>query len=187
MNQTYNSGAMRFTRIARWIPHLVLLFGLVPSRTDSDALVITKAMTATTVAEYFVDEDAIRVELEIGVADLQGFKNVVPDGIYERLGHEPMPLEKRLPKFFREDLRVWADDGPPIPGYVEDMVARRRIPRDEVTGTPLPVAKEEGDPIWKGRTRRPSAAQESPRRGGRSFIGVRARFVSGLLAVLCDG
>lgn len=37
-----------------------------------------------TVAEYFVEEGVVRVEFEIGVAGLQGFKNLVPDGIYER-------------------------------------------------------------------------------------------------------
>ena len=35
-----------------------------------DALVVTKAMTATTIAEVFVDDARIRLELEIGVLDL---------------------------------------------------------------------------------------------------------------------
>ena len=33
----------------------------------------------------------IRVELEIGDADLDGFRNLLPDQIYERVRHEPRP------------------------------------------------------------------------------------------------
>ncbi len=69
----------------------VALLCLIPTRLDSDALVITKAMTASTIVEIWVKEGSITVELEIGVQDLQGFRNLVPDGIYKRLGHEAMP------------------------------------------------------------------------------------------------
>ena len=33
----------------------------------ADAIVVSKAMDASTIAEIFIEEDAIRVELEIGV------------------------------------------------------------------------------------------------------------------------
>jgi hypothetical protein len=45
----------------------VALLCLIPSRLDSDALVITKAMTASTMVEIWVEEGSIVVELEIGV------------------------------------------------------------------------------------------------------------------------
>lgn len=108
---------------------------------------VTKAMTATTIAEVFVEEDSIRVELEIGVPDLESFRDLLPDPIYERLGNEALPLQERLPRFFREGFTLRTENGPPIPGRVEEMVARRRIPRDEVTGEPLPVAENEGEPV----------------------------------------
>ena len=41
----------------------------------ADAIVITKAATATTIAEIFVSEQEVRVELEIGQADLKAFRN----------------------------------------------------------------------------------------------------------------
>jgi hypothetical protein len=112
-----------------------------------DAIVVTKAMTATTIAEVFVEEDLVRVELEIGVPDLEAFRDLLPDPIYERLGNEALPLEERLPRFFREGFTLRTENGYPIPGRVEEMVARRRIPRDEVTGEPLPVAENEGVPV----------------------------------------
>jgi hypothetical protein len=127
---------------------LFLLVCLVtPSRLGSDAIVITKAMTASTIAQLFVEQDSVRVVLEIGVQDLEGFRDLLPDALYQRLGHDPEPLKTRLSRFFREDFVIRADDGAPLPGWVEDMEGRRRVPRDEVTGQPLPVEDDEGEPV----------------------------------------
>ncbi len=126
---------------------LVLACLAFPSRLDSDAIVVTKAMTASTIAEIYIEGDAIRVELEIGVPDLEGFRDLLPDSIYEKLGHEPKSLANRLVLFFREDLVFRADGGAPLAGRVEAMEGRRRVPRDEVTGEPLPVADDEGEPV----------------------------------------
>ena len=126
---------------------LVLACLALPSRLDSDAIMVTKAMTASTIAEIYIEKDAIRVELEIGVPDLEGFRDLLPDAIYERLGHDPKPLPNRLAGFFREDLVFKADGGAPLAGRVEGMEGRRRVPRDEVTGQPLPVADDEGEPV----------------------------------------
>ena len=53
----------------------------------ADAIVRTQAMFASTIAEYYVEEDRIRLELEIGAADLEAFRNLLPDEIYQKLGH----------------------------------------------------------------------------------------------------
>ncbi len=58
---------------------------LLPSLLRSDALVVTMAMNATTIAEFFVEEEGVTVDLEIGVADLMGFADLLPDEIYEVL------------------------------------------------------------------------------------------------------
>ena len=116
---------------------------LLPVVVRSDALVITRAMTATTIAEVFVEDDHIRLELEIGIADLEAFANLLPDALYERMGRNPEPLARRLPRFFREDFLVRPDGGAPLVGHVEEMEARPRVQRDDVTGEPLPVVDEE--------------------------------------------
>jgi hypothetical protein len=43
---------------------------------------VTRAMTATTIAEIFITRDSVHVELEIGVQDLNGFRNSMPDPIF---------------------------------------------------------------------------------------------------------
>ena len=148
---------------------------LLPSLVRSDALVITMAMNATSVAEFFIEGDGVTVELEIGVVDLMGFKDLLPDEIYEVLmrttsgaeggvGSEVEaglePLEDRLPRFFRDDLRIVPDAGQPIVGRVLEVEASRRLPRDQVTGDPLPVGPDyEGEPVIVARLFYPFAGR----------------------------
>jgi hypothetical protein len=100
-------------------------------------------MTATTIAEIFVDEGSVRVELEIGLADLEAFRDLMPDELYEGMGNEPEALSVRAERFFRQGLIIRAGGGEPIAGEVARIVPRRRIRRDEITGEPLPADDQE--------------------------------------------
>ena len=134
----------------RWQAAALIIASLliVPARSaHADAIVVTKAMTASTVVEVFIEESEIRVELEIGVPDLAAFHNVLPDEIRQRMGMEPEPLRQRLGQFFTEDFVIRADGGPPLPGRVTAIEPRRRVARDEITGEPLPATEDEGEPV----------------------------------------
>jgi len=127
---------------------IVALAASLPTRTaDADAIVVTKAMTATTVVEIFVEESVVRVEMEIGVSDLLAFQNLLPDEIRTRMGLEPVPLGERLVAFVEKDLVIRADGGPPLPGRVTHMEARRRVKRDELTGEPVAAAEGDGESV----------------------------------------
>jgi hypothetical protein len=120
----------------------------IPTGTASaDAIVVTKAMTATTVVEISIEQSEIVVEMEIGVADLLAFHNLLPDEMRSRMGLDAAPLVERLALFFDEDFVIRADGGPPLPGRVANIEPRRRVPRDELTGEPLPAAEDEGEPV----------------------------------------
>jgi hypothetical protein len=132
----------------RFVPPLLAVVSLLtPLRAAGDAIVVTRAATASTIAEIFVEESAVRVEVEIGLSDLPAFRNLLPDGLYQRLGHEPEPLASRQARFFGEDLVIRADQGPPLAGRVREMGPRLRVPRDEITGEPLPGRDEEGETV----------------------------------------
>ncbi len=120
---------------------------LSPSLLRPDALVITRAMLATTISEIFIRADTVVVELEIGVGDAQAFQNLLPDELYEALGNEPEPWRDRLARFVAQDFRVSADQGPPLPGRLTGIEIRPRIQRDEVTGESLPVQPEDADRV----------------------------------------
>jgi hypothetical protein len=127
---------------------VIVSFALALSVTVAvaDAVVQVKAMTATTIAEYFIGDGGVRVELEIGLPDLPAFANLFPDEIWGKLGNPPRPLAERLPEFFASGLTISADDGPPIRARVLRMEPRDRIRRDEVSGEPLP-AGDDPEPV----------------------------------------
>jgi hypothetical protein len=139
--------ALRQSRLTRRIllrlGLVCLCAGLLPTGAPGDAIIRTQAMLASTIAELFVEESRVYVELEIGLSDLEAFHNLLPDEIYEKLGNPPLPLGERLPRFFGEDLAIAGDDGEPLPGRILDIRPRPRVRRDEVTGEPLAQIQEE--------------------------------------------
>ncbi len=126
------------------------VLALCPAAVRADAIIVTQAMNATTIAEIFIGESVIRLELEIGGRDLPAFRNLMPDAVYQRLGFEPEPLRQRLPRFFLEDMVLRADDGPPLPGRVLEMEARPKVERDQITGEPLQAAEGETETVVFG-------------------------------------
>ena len=108
---------------------------------------MTKAMTASTIAEIFVQGNSVRVELEIGSSDLAAFQNVLPDLLYQRVATDPKPTAERHALFFRHDLRIQADSGPPLVGRVQQAVPRLRVGRDEITGEPLESSGNDGEAV----------------------------------------
>jgi hypothetical protein len=124
-----------------------------------DALVITRAMLATTISEIFIRADTVVVELEIGAADARAFQNLLPDELYEALGNEPEPWRDRLARFVEQDFSVSADQGPPLPGRLTEIEIRHRIQRDEVTGEPFPVQAEDAERVVFARLAYPLPAR----------------------------
>ena len=118
---------------------------LLPAAAVADAIIRTQAMLATTIVEYFVEDQRVYVELEIGLADVEAFRNLLPDDIYEGLGNPPLPLAERLPRFFREDLVITGDTGEPLEGRLLGIAPQPRLRRDEITGEPLPWNEEEDE------------------------------------------
>jgi hypothetical protein len=112
----------------------------------ADAIVRSQAMLANTIAEYYVDESGVRVELEIGMSDIAAFRNLLPDAIYEGMDYPPRPFAERLAEFFRRDLVIAADDTILV-GELRAIGPRTRVLRDQVTGEELPVAGEDAETV----------------------------------------
>lgn len=134
---------IRYTKL-----YLVLVACLLICRAEvrADAVVVTRAMTASTIVEVFVERDEILVKMEIGVRDLKAFANIMPDEIYTRLGNSPRPIDQRTAEFFSKDW-VLSADGRPLVGRIRRLAPSRRIKRDEITGDPLPNQPPDAEPI----------------------------------------
>jgi hypothetical protein len=124
-----------------------MLSGPPAHRADADAIVVSQAMFATTIAEFFVEDETVRLELEIGMADLAAFADLLPDDIYEKLGKAPLPLAERLERFFTRGLVIMADDGMPLPGRLVEIGPGKRVARDSITGEPIAGAEDEAQDI----------------------------------------
>ena len=134
------------------LPHLALLLLLVTTAGPAfaDALVRTQAMRATTIAEIFVEDGRVRVELEIGEGDLAAFRNLLPDELLELIelpAAEIQPWAERLARFFVEDLVIRADNGPPLVGRLISIEGRERLLRDEISGEPRPRREDEPEEL----------------------------------------
>jgi len=145
-----------------WLAAVVAVLAIaVPRALFPDALVVTRAMLASTIAEIWIEPDSVVVELEIGPQDLGSFRNLLPDELYARLGYDPEPWLDRLLRFAGEDFVVRADDGPPTAGRLRALEVRNRIRRDEVTGEPLPVQPEDAEQVVFARLAYPTPGRPS--------------------------
>jgi hypothetical protein len=124
-----------------------------------DAIVVTRAMKASTIGEIFVDSDCIRVQLEIGSADLVAFKNLLPDEIYGRMKLRGPSYEERLDEFFEKDWRVRLEQGQPLKGQVTHFEERKRVQRDEITGKPLVIQPQDAETVVYTELRFPIQGQ----------------------------
>jgi hypothetical protein len=113
----------------------------------ADALVVSRAMQADTIAEIFVEPNGIRVELEIGAGSIAAFRNLLPDEIYDQLEEHPTPWAERLQRFFELDWVIRFDGGAPAAGRLELFEGRRRVERDAITGEPLATGADAGEPV----------------------------------------
>lgn len=125
-----------------------------------DALVVTKAMKASTIAEIFVEKEHIRVEFEIGAADIPAFLNIFPDELYQKFTEDSKPLAERKAQFFSAEWVIQADDQTLL-GTPERLVVDKRIVRDEITGEPLAVQPPDADIVVRLTLRYP--CEDRPR------------------------
>lgn len=128
---------------------------LFSSACMADAIVRSQAMFASTIAEYYVERDHVRLELEIGEPDIAAFRNLLPDGIYAQLGFEAEgPFEERLALFASRDMMILAD-GDPLKGFVTELGPGVRPLRDDITGEALPTPEEDEEIIIRAVFRFP--------------------------------
>ncbi len=131
----------------------------MPSGHNSDAIVITRAMLASTVSEIFIHDDSVVVELEIGLEDVSAFVNLLPDDLHAELGFDPEPWSERLIRFVREDFVIREGGDQPLFGYLRTLELRQRIRRDEITGEPMPTDPDSAETVISARLTYPTSGR----------------------------
>jgi len=108
----------------------------------ADAIMRSEAMFADTIAEFFIEDDHVRLELEIGSNDVGSFRNLLPDALYQQLNYGEAPLAERLPKFVADDMPVVVGDTK-LAGRVINIAPATRPLRDAITGEALPTPEDQ--------------------------------------------
>ena len=122
---------------------LFLLFALAfNNQSNADALMVNKAMQASSIAEFFIDERGVTVQLEIGENSLDDFKSLFPDRIYQGMGFGESKLSDRLNHFFSEEMVLLDQSGNKLTGHLLAIEPSTKVLRDPINGTPLPIQED---------------------------------------------
>ena len=108
---------------------LALAFSLTTAPASADAVMITRAMTASTIMEAFIDDDGIVVELEIDATGADALRELIVSA------SSATNLPTQIPTDAGLSIRA---DGRQLKGTIEELARRKRVDRDEITGDPLP-------------------------------------------------
>ncbi len=111
---------------------LVVFVMVVPRIAVADAVIVTRAMKASTILEASVEEGALLVELEIGNKELEKF----PALVEAATGADGLPAS--IPVTSGLSFKA---DGTRLRGTIERAERRKRVERDEVSGEPLPTPR----------------------------------------------
>jgi hypothetical protein len=117
--------------------HCGLLLWLIPLAVQADAIMRSEAMFAETIAEIYVDDDTVVMELEIGANDLPAFRNLLPDSVYQDMGYGEASQSDRLKLFSEQDIVFVTNGGTRLTGQLTEIGPAERLRRDSVTGEPL--------------------------------------------------
>ncbi len=167
---------MRMTH--QFIRHSLVVSTLLlyVSSASADAIMRSQAMFADTIAEYYVEDDHVRLELEIGTNDVGSFRNLLPDELYQRLDYGNAPLEERLRTFATEDMTVLVGEKK-LAGQVIRIGPATRPLRDAITGEELPTPEDEATVVIRATIiysfdeRPDSLTLVAPRETGMANIG----------------
>jgi len=95
-------------------------------------------MKAATIAEFYVEGNGVRLELEVGAADLPAFRNLLTDEVWERAGWQTNEsFSERFEHFYTRELVVADKAGRPLSARISAVAGGNRVARDEVTGESL--------------------------------------------------
>ena len=102
---------------------------LFSSQVKADWINLTGAETAPNIAEIYVMDDHVKVQLEVFVGDLETFAALVPDSWMTEADEQRPDLEQRMHEFATQTFSVLDEDGKPLPAELTLVEPRMRIDR----------------------------------------------------------
>ena len=123
----------------------IVCFWITGQPAYADWINLSGAQNAPNIAEIHINDDHVRVELEIYVNDLVTFDRLIPDEFFAGTGIKRPPPEERLRQFSKEDFQVIADNSQNLP--VRLKLIEPRLRKERASSTPWKVNPYTGKPI----------------------------------------
>ena len=111
-----------------------------------DAIVVNKAMQSPSIAQYYVKNDGVSLELELSEDNLLKFADLYPNSTRKIMDLDETPAEERIKNFLETKLSIVAD-GIILPASISSMRSGKKIIRDPISGDPLPLQPEDAPSI----------------------------------------
>jgi hypothetical protein len=125
------------------LPSLILFSLIFSSSVRADWINLTGAQSAPNIAEIFIEEDRIRLVLEIYVKNMAEFIDLFPEDWIKKGGVEPPPLEERMKRFSNETFQFIMDDKDKL--QAERILVEPRMRKDRpnpFAGTINPTTRQ---------------------------------------------
>jgi hypothetical protein len=125
----------------------VLLFFLIilipPSLAQADWINLTGAENSRNIAEIYVENDHVKIQLEVYIQDLLIFNELVPDSLFsEPISGRP-GLEERIQAFAESGFQVVTDSGEKLSAKLDLAEPRLRVQRPSpFAGTINPYTRQ---------------------------------------------
>jgi hypothetical protein len=107
----------------------LICFILFISQAKADWINLTGAETAPNIAEIYVLEDHVRIQLEVYVGDLEYFEELIPDSWMQEPDTVRPSLEDRMQEFSRKTLKILNENGTPLDAQLALVEPRMRVDR----------------------------------------------------------
>jgi hypothetical protein len=108
---------------------LTLLLTAAGSPAPADWVNLSGAEVAPNIAEIYVQDDGVRVALEVYVGDLEKFSDLIPGSWFDTGKADVQPHDERLQRFGREGLTVRDGSGETLAVELRTVERRMRVDR----------------------------------------------------------
>ncbi len=99
------------------------------SSVQADWINLTGAETAPNIAEIYINEDHVRVNLEVYVQDIKTFEELVPDDWFKDAADPRPPIAERMQRFSSTRLQFITEAGENLPAELKLVEPRMRVDR----------------------------------------------------------
>jgi hypothetical protein len=108
---------------------LLISFSVLCTPAKSDWINLSGAESAPNIAEIYINDDHVRIELEIFVNDMVTFERLIPDIFFKGTNIKRPPLAERMRLFSKEDFQIIDDKGRKLQGELKLIEPRFRKER----------------------------------------------------------